>query len=72
MQVNVGPTKEGTIDAIFEERLRELGAWLNINGKAVYETKPWLYQNDTLTPGVWFTEPKVENSSQYNIKYSYY
>uniref|UniRef100_A0A6M2E334 Putative alpha-L-fucosidase n=1 Tax=Xenopsylla cheopis TaxID=163159 RepID=A0A6M2E334_XENCH len=61
--VNVGPTKEGTIDAIFEERLRELGAWLNINGKAVYETKPWLYQNDTLTPGVWFTEPKVENSN---------
>ncbi|XP_026470444.1 alpha-L-fucosidase-like [Ctenocephalides felis] len=61
--INVGPTKEGLIDPIFEERLRELGAWLEINGKAVYNTKPWDYQNDTLTADVWFTTPKVNNSA---------
>ena len=33
--VNVGPTKEGTIDVIMQERLRQLGEWLNFNGEAV-------------------------------------
>jgi alpha-L-fucosidase len=49
----VGPTKEGIITPIFEERLRLLGAWLNDNGQAIYKTKPWTYQNDTLYSGVW-------------------
>ncbi|XP_045478922.1 alpha-L-fucosidase [Harmonia axyridis] len=53
--VNVGPTKEGTIAPIFEERLKDLGSWLKINGEAIYGSKPWTYQNDTLTSGVWFT-----------------
>ncbi|XP_073840092.1 alpha-L-fucosidase [Musca autumnalis] len=54
--INVGPTKYGTILPIFEERLRELGQWLKINGEAIYGTKPWVQQNDTITPGVWYTK----------------
>ena len=42
--INVGPTKEGTIIPIFEERLRQIGAWLKINGEGIYETRPWLHQ----------------------------
>ena len=58
--VNVGPTKEGTIIPIFEERLRQMGEWLNINGEAIYETRPWLFQNDSLSvdPQVWYTRSK--------------
>lgn len=26
-----------------------------INGEAIYATKPWSAQNDTLTSGVWYT-----------------
>lgn len=51
--MNIGPTKDGIITPIYEDRLRGMGAWLKINGEAIYSTKPWFYQNDTLTPGVW-------------------
>jgi alpha-L-fucosidase len=53
--INVGPTKEGRIPVIFEERLRQLGSWLNVNGEAIYETQPWRYQNDTTNSDVWYT-----------------
>ena len=51
--VNVGPTHDGMIPAIMEERLRQMGEWLDINGEAIYASKPWTVQNDTLTAGVW-------------------
>jgi len=36
-----------------EERLLELGVWLNVFGEAIYKTKPWKYQSDTLAKKVW-------------------
>ncbi|EGI64546.1 Plasma alpha-L-fucosidase [Acromyrmex echinatior] len=58
--MNVGPTKDGIITPIFEERLRGMGAWLAVNGEAIYDTKPWTVQNDTLTGSVWYTLSKNE------------
>ena len=55
--LNVGPTKDGTFIPYFEERLREIGSWLKLNGEAIYATKPWSSQNDTLTKNVWYTKP---------------
>jgi alpha-L-fucosidase len=57
--INVGPTKSGTIEAIFTERLLDMGKWLAVNGEAIYGSKPWVYQNDTVTPGVWYTTKKL-------------
>lgn len=57
--MNVGPTKEGIIVPIFQERLKGMGDWLKINGDAIYKTKPWEYQNDTINSDVWYTMPKT-------------
>lgn len=58
--INVGPTKEGTITPIYQERLLSLGNWLEINGEAIYESSPWLHQNDTSNGDVWYTCRKTE------------
>lgn len=61
--MNVGATKEGTIAPIFQERLLQMGLWLKYHGEAIYGTKPWKYQNDTLSE-VWYT---CKKSSVYAI-----
>ncbi|SKC79145.1 alpha-L-fucosidase [Maledivibacter halophilus] len=38
--LNVGPTADGRIPVIQQQRLKDIGDWLNINGKAIYETMP--------------------------------
>lgn len=53
--MNIGPTKDGIIAPIYEERLRDMGKWLKINGDAIYNTVPWHTQNDTVTGDVWYT-----------------
>ncbi|XP_052780779.1 alpha-L-fucosidase-like isoform X3 [Mya arenaria] len=58
MLINVGPTKDGRIIPLFEERLRALGVWLQLNGQAIYGTKPWTHQNDTIAKNVWYTSKK--------------
>ncbi len=59
--INIGPTKEGHIPPIFEERLRQIGEWLGVNGEAIYSTRPWKFQNDTTNPDVWYTHDQNEN-----------
>lgn len=44
--LNVGPTNRGQIVPIFEERLRQLGQWIEINQEAIYGSKPWIHQSD--------------------------
>ena len=39
--LNVGPRADGTIPEEAQRSLRELGAWLRVNGEAVYGTHPW-------------------------------
>lgn len=45
----------GLIQPIFAERLRDMGKWLSTNGQAIYQSQPWIYQNDTTTPNLWYT-----------------
>lgn len=62
--INLGPTHDGILPPIMEERLRQLGSWMDINGEAIYDSKPWARQNDTLASGVWFTS---KNDLVYSI-----
>ena len=39
--VNIGPRSDGTIPDEVQTVLREVGSWLNINGEAIYGTRPW-------------------------------
>ncbi len=39
--LNIGPRSDGTIPEEVQQVLREVGAWLKINGEAIYGTRPW-------------------------------
>jgi alpha-L-fucosidase len=44
--LNVGPTADGRIPVIMQQRLRDIGAWLQINGEAIFGTRPWVEGRD--------------------------
>lgn len=39
--INVGPTAAGKIPVIMQERLLQIGKWLETNGEAIYGTRKW-------------------------------
>ena len=39
--LNVGPTADGRIPVIMQQRLVDIGDWLAVNGAAIYGSMPW-------------------------------
>ena len=39
--LNIGPRSDGTISEEVQQVLLDVGAWLNVNGEAIYGTRPW-------------------------------
>ncbi|CAG5117780.1 unnamed protein product [Candidula unifasciata] len=66
--MNVGPGSDGVIKPIYQERLLQVGSWLKVNGEAIYGSRPWTYQNDTITEGVWYTQ---NNKTQPAVIYAH-
>lgn len=54
--LNVGPTAEGTITAEETATLEGIGAWLGVNGRAIFGSRPWFKAPPpSLSPEVVFT-----------------
>lgn len=53
--INVGPAADGTISPIFVDRLLGLGQWLQVNGQAVYGTRPWKVCDQDENMDVYYT-----------------
>lgn len=53
--LNVGPKPDGELPIEQEERLREIGLWMAVNGEAIYGVRPWVVSGE---PNVWFTKQK--------------
>ena len=39
--LNIGPRSDGTIPEEVQQVLLDVGAWLSVNGEAIYGTRPW-------------------------------
>lgn len=44
--LNVGPTADGRIPVIMEERLLEIGEWLNVNSDGIYGTRKYCVKDE--------------------------
>jgi alpha-L-fucosidase len=63
--LDIGPKADGTIPVIMEQRLKEIGDWLKINGEAIYGTKPWKNTRQWTAGEI----PKVEYNKEFSSAY---
>jgi len=51
--LNIGPAADGTIPVIMEERLLQMGQWLEVNGDAIYGTEVYSKKS---SDGIYYTK----------------
>lgn len=49
--LNVGPKADGTVSEIQVDRLNKLGAWLEVNGEAIFGSRSWVRSSATAPDG---------------------
>lgn len=54
--LNVGPDATGMIPVVMQERLLDMGAWLKINGEAIYSSSPWKNKQKSVSNNIAFTQ----------------
>ncbi|MHC4206835.1 MAG: alpha-L-fucosidase [Planctomycetota bacterium] len=64
--LDIGPSADGRIPVIMQERLLQIGAWLKTNGEAIYGTRMWKVPCQWSKGSIPKTERK-EYMSRFNI-----
>ena len=70
--LNVGPKLDGTITEEQSMVLRELGAWLKVNGEAIYNTRHWVTwgEGDAKSSSGYMTDSKATHYSHNDVRYT--
>ncbi|MEO8661466.1 MAG: alpha-L-fucosidase [Bryobacteraceae bacterium] len=63
--LNIGPKPDGEMPIQQEDRLREIGMWMFVNGEAIHEVRPWVVTNEN---DYWFTKKKDEDTLYVFVK----
>jgi alpha-L-fucosidase len=53
--LDIGPTADGRIPVIMQQRLLDIGDWLKVNDEAIYGTQVWTKKPAKPFPGIFFT-----------------
>jgi hypothetical protein len=60
MILNVGPAADGRIPLLHQERLLQLGSWLEVNGEAIYGSEPWIRAGEDRPATMERVDPAVD------------
>ncbi len=64
--LDIGPTADGRIPVIMQERLTDIGDWLQVNGEAIYGTQPY-ERACQWTPGTKAEEKRGRHKIKYDV-----